>query len=256
MTQHTATCRISSADEMVARIDESDIEIAARQDDAYQMTVFLRPSVARTWARGILALADEIDGGEATNEAPTLKRIPQIGDRVRVVRNSPEDGVTNVGREGTLADIDDGDSVMPYRVRFVEDAYGWWCAEVEYVDVEPADEPIPNLPAIGSRYRVTKGGLAFASVNVGDVVEVTSRRDRYFGADLDGERWYFRPEHIGNGLEPVEEPLADWERDLIESAKAASPFTAHVDEAKRLLAGTDHTGADILALAVELADRS
>src|SRR5690606_37429948 len=157
MTQHTATCRISSGDEMVARIDESDIEIAARQDDADQMTVFLRPSVARPFARGILALADEIDGGEATNEAPVDAR-PKVGDRLRV----------------------------------------------------------------------TKNGANFAPVRAGDIITVAMvDYDNINGRDFiraylepgDDYAYFLALEHVEPVTEPVDEPLADWERDLIESAK-------------------------------------
>jgi hypothetical protein len=232
------------------------LHVSTSEGGAYASTA-LTTDAARTFARGILALADEIDGGEAAkNETPTVV-----------------------------------------------------------------------LPEIGARYRVTTNGLHNATVYIGDEVEVSSHHTSYFGARLDGTTWYFRPEHIGNGLEPVDEPaLADWERDLLEASKPATAdtrpkvgdrvrvtadtvertvgrfghlvevgdpddfypyrvrfedgndteewvrnvvkaegtttpatapltFTALVDEAKRLLADTDHTGADVITLARELAER-
>jgi hypothetical protein len=129
----------------------------------------LRPDAARTFARGILALCDEIDGGEA-KEAPLATPV-KVGDRVVVTQNGMVyERDENVGREGTLLSIDHADPQQPYKVDVDGDGV-WWCKEVAPVSV---------------------------------------------------------------------------------SAPAPSPFAAHVDEAKRLLAGTDHTGADVIVLAREL----
>ncbi|MET9126953.1 hypothetical protein [Streptomyces sp. NPDC004528] len=133
MAEYTATCRLSSYDTMKANIDGGDVEIEALRSGANVMEVFLRPAEARTFARGILALADELDGGEAETKAPT-----------------------------------------------------------------------PELPQIGSRFRVTTGGLNSASVSPGDVVTVNVHHTDFFGAMTSGgTTWFFNPANIGKGLEPL-----------------------------------------------------
>lgn len=260
MTEYEAQCRIGRDDRIVARRDNSSVELAGYFGD-YAGDAYLAPDAARTFARGILALADEIDGGGA-EEAPALRRIPKVGDRVRVVRNGPSDGDDHIGQVGAIAAIDTHDNVYPYRVSFPDDSYGWWCTEVEYVD-----EPTDTRPKVGDRLRVTQNNPWACPVEVGDTITVTETRyDR--GADSpDFVRFVDR---IGwpwgiplTAVEPVTddlETLADWERDLIEGAEAPaepapSPFARYVDEAKRLLTDTDHTGADVIALARELSGR-
>ncbi|MEV5319111.1 hypothetical protein AB0K92_15900 [Streptomyces sp. NPDC052687] len=123
-----------------------------------------------------------------------------------------------------------------------------------------ADEPAA-LPEIGSRFLVTKHQLNGAAVSAGDEVEVSSHHTNYFGAKHNGTTWYFRPVHIGNGLEPVVESLdgapapASVKLDEPVQTATRSIFAAHVTEAKRLLAGTDHTGADVIRLAEILAQQ-
>ncbi|MGV9546803.1 hypothetical protein [Streptomyces ardesiacus] len=318
MTEYTATCNASSRDTITARVaDGMSVELEARFSGEYKGEAYLTPTKARTFARGILALADEIDGGEA-EEAPALRRIPKVGDRVRVVRSAPGDRGRHEGDVGTLDIVDANDPELTYRVRLT-DRTTWWCAEVEPVGDEPAD----TRPKVGDRFRVTRDFLECADVKVGDIVavgELTDNASFRTATCADGRRWHFGFSSIGDGLEP----LADWERDLIESAEASAPvkvgdrveivrgltaptdgragvvgyidesdpnwpyrvddeagdfiawagavrkvevtehtgpeptpssFAYYVNEAKALLTGTTHTGADIVALAAELADR-
>ncbi|AKZ59208.1 hypothetical protein SAM23877_6163 [Streptomyces ambofaciens ATCC 23877] len=328
MTEHIATCRWAAADHLRAQVSGDAVHIEHRTNHTINGDVSLRSDAARTFARGILALADEIDGGEA-EEVPALSRTPKVGDRVRVVRNAYSfEGAENIGRVGVLKEVTPEDA-QSHRVSFTDDAYGWWCAEVEYVESAPAD----SRPKVGDRFRVTQDFLECAGVHVGDIVavgELTGDESFRTTPCADGRRWHFGFSSIGDGLEPVtdepahplDEPgLAGWERDLIESASppapikvgdlvtivraeysardedgrtgivdevddnddrlpyrivdeagdfvawaaevrkvdepedaTPSPFARYVDEAKKLLAGTDHTGTDVIALARELSE--
>lgn len=325
MTEYTATCRWAAADHLRAQVYGDAVHIEHRTNHNINGDVALTTDAARTFARGILALADEIDGGEV--EAPALRRIPQVGDKVRIVRNAYDyEGTTNVGREGELREVTPEDA-QKYRVRLPDDSYGWWCAEVEYVEEEAAD----TRPKVGDRLRVTEDNPRHCPVVAGDVITVVETDYDHDGVDCvrfvhggDSYRWFIPL----TAVEPVnllnDAGLADWERDLIESAKASAPvkvgdrveivrgmdahtngrtgvvgwidesdpawpyrvdneagnfiawaaevrkvevteaagpeptpssFAHYVNEAKALLTGTLHTGADIVALAAELADR-
>lgn len=150
MTEYTAQCRWAREDRMVARIVGDSVHIDGVSHDTIEANVSLQTAEARTFARGILALADEIDKGEATanEEAPAPARVLQLGDRVRIVRNAFRiEGEKNVGRVGTLSELDPDDR-QSHRVSFSgSDDDAWWCAEVELVDEPepaPADEPTPS----------------------------------------------------------------------------------------------------------------
>jgi hypothetical protein len=95
-----------------------------------RMEVYLDPADARTFARGILALADEIDGGEA-------KKEPAVGARVRVTH---DDMTSNIGKCGTLLNVDKGgENQYTYRVLF--DGMSAALGGVWVLDVEPTDTP-------------------------------------------------------------------------------------------------------------------
>ncbi|MGW1268151.1 hypothetical protein [Streptomyces sp. NPDC002491] len=251
MTEYTAECRISSFDTMRARIDDGeDVSIDAVKRGDVTMNVFLRPDDARTFARGIIALADEIDGGEAAEAEPT--RAPQAGDRVRVVRNSPRSTDEHIGECGTLKRVDEFDDRLPYLVDLPTNSY-WWCAEVELVD-EPETAPVIK---VGDKVRVLKDDDLRAGEYVGKTGIVA---DVYPGERLaynvqfgDGSG---RHGDRDNGYWNVAEvELVDEPADVAEASPARSPFVVHIDEAKRLLDGTDHSGADVVRLAEILAQQ-
>lgn len=144
MTVYTAECAIDSADTITATRSSNRVEL----EPSSRTEVYLDPDDARTFARGILALADEIDGGEAKEEAPAPARAPQIGDKVRILKDDPYTQAGEfVGRTGVLRAVKDGVRTVPYRVRLDDpsgtwDDGSWWVAEVELVD-EPA-EPLAD----------------------------------------------------------------------------------------------------------------
>jgi hypothetical protein len=145
MTEYVATCNASSHDTITAGGDGATIELVARSNGNRKMETFLSADKARTFARGILALADGIDGGEEKDEAKPSRPV-KVGDRVRVVRNAYDyEDRGYIGRVGTLAFIDTDD--QPYRVAFDDYDY-WWCAEVELVDEPTALESDAEAPAV------------------------------------------------------------------------------------------------------------
>ncbi|MFG3014356.1 hypothetical protein ACGFZB_28835 [Streptomyces cinerochromogenes] len=143
MTEYTAQCRHNEADKVIARIDGPSVELMMSPGDEYAGEAYLSPDAARTFARGILTLADEIDGGEAKEE-PKPEPV-KVGDRVRIVRATYADHTH--GREGVVTSTSEtwrniyGDQ-HPYIVRL--DGYDGdtvHVAELERVPT-PADEPI------------------------------------------------------------------------------------------------------------------
>ncbi|MER7922126.1 hypothetical protein ABTY96_03145 [Streptomyces sp. NPDC096057] len=96
-----------------------------------------------------------------------------------------------------------------------------------------------------------------SDVKIGDEVVVTVYRTHdteYVNrkgtvTHIDSDDIPYRVEFVGGG--------AQWVQGVRKVARpSASPFSAHVDEAKRLLADTTYNGYDVVTLARELADRS
>lgn len=96
-------------------------------------------------------------------------------------------------------------------------------------------------------------------VKVGDHVEITMYREH--------DRAHVGKRGVVNEIDTDSIPYlvhvegygGVWARDVRKVTSAvtpSNPFAAHVDEAKRLLAGNSPTAADIVALARELADRA
>ncbi|MEU0860659.1 hypothetical protein ABZ352_35630 [Streptomyces griseofuscus] len=140
MTEYTARCAMDADDQINVRRAHRRVALEPRNATGVGTEVYLAPADARTFARGILALADEIDGGEVKEE-PTAVASPSvaIGDQVRIARNWEGHGDENVNAVGRLVRIDTDDTTLPYLVRL--DGHDWWCAEVA-----PADQPATDNP--------------------------------------------------------------------------------------------------------------
>lgn len=103
---------------------------------------------------------------------------------------------------------------------------------------------------------VGRGAADDVDIQRGDYVEVTKYRtnDRtYVGKQ--GRVTEIDTDHIPYYV-AFDDGNAAWAVEVRKVPASASPFTTHIDEAKRLLADTAHTGADVVALARELADRA
>ncbi|WP_327712431.1 hypothetical protein OG912_32420 [Streptomyces sp. NBC_00464] len=149
MTEYTAQCRYDEGQRLVARGTGASIALDGYAAGNLVTEPYLSPDDARIFARGILALADEVDGGEAKGAAGTR---PQVGNRVRVILGDPNhSGDRFVGRVGTLiGDDGEGDNI-PFLVRFGPGEHGatdgqWYCAEVEPVDEPAAAAPLVTTP--------------------------------------------------------------------------------------------------------------
>lgn len=187
MTEYRVDCNATSHDDyMTAWRDGCDVYIRACKGGALASSVYADTEAARTFARGILALADEIDGGEteaslADRERELLaKPAPvKVGTRVRVLEASwlPE----ATGELGTV------------------------CA--------PTDQP--------GRIRVRMDRPGVCAV----------------GDQLYADRWEILDA-------PADEPT---------DTSAPTRGAQLVTQAKALLAGTDHTASDVVALARFLA---
>lgn len=143
MTEYIAQCRAGQYDKIVARIDGDSVELAATSHGEHQMETYLIPDDARTFARGILALADEVDGGEAKAEPATDSR-PKVGDLLRITKDYPRHAPVKTGDVITVASVDYDDRYAAEdHVRFLADGdkpgdYEWF---VPLSAVEPIDEP-------------------------------------------------------------------------------------------------------------------
>lgn len=130
MTDYVAICRDAARDTITATGGGAAV---ALYPSGSCESVYLSPAAARTFARGILALADEVDGGELA--APKL--AVEVGDRVKVVA---DDFATHVGKTGILKCIDDGETATPFCVKFDGAAVLVWVSEVRGID-EPTATP-------------------------------------------------------------------------------------------------------------------
>ncbi|GAA3018767.1 hypothetical protein [Streptomyces fulvorobeus] len=277
MSEHTITCTSGVSDTLTAQSSiGNDVAFYSRQGGVSKISVYAAPSDARTFARGILALCDEADGGEvkedpaATVEGPTVRGI-KVGDKVRVLVDDAEYArvsrgdilcVTHVG--GNLIVADEANT----------EGEGWYFRNAKSLE-KVVDEPEPLVewerdlltppavvrPQIGDRVRVIQGdphasGDDFAG-RVGKLIADDGAHDRIpflvrFGpgehGDVDGQ-WYCAKVEIVDESTP-EAPPAEA---LTFTTRAAIDRETFVARAKSLLAGTDHTGADVIAMAAFLA---
>ncbi|MFF1684459.1 MULTISPECIES: hypothetical protein [unclassified Streptomyces] len=254
MTEYIATCKTGEDDTITARADGESVELCAERNGRYMMEAYLLPANARIFARGVLALADEIDGGEQPEPAPV-----KVGDRVEILPS--EHNPSTVGKVGIVDRIDVWDEVLPYRVcdEATRTAIAWASS------VRKVDAPADTRPKVGDRLRVTKDDPWWAPVKINDVITVAETAyDRADGSQ-DGVRFQEHEDtylwHVP--LSSVEGPLADWEVDLLTASEPEPtpvphvpvvPMRGHfVTHAKALLADTEHTAADIVRTAEFLA---
>jgi hypothetical protein len=153
-----AQCNSASGDYVTAEISGDKVELVGHSGDDNVMNAFVTAINARTFARGILALADEIDGGEQVAVPAPVRSRPKVGDRVAITKYRHTESGGYVGKEGTLEVVDLDDDYLTYRVQF-DDAHGVWAADVRRVDESAASSSIKP----GDRVRVLDddGGLSY-----------------------------------------------------------------------------------------------
>lgn len=115
MTIHTLECRHANRDYLTAQRDglSTSVIIAASFDDGEQGAVYAEVAEARAFARGILALADEIDGGEAV---ASDGGAPKVGDDVLITKEFPDGTGSYTGSTGQLLSVNPSDGRFPYEV--------------------------------------------------------------------------------------------------------------------------------------------
>lgn len=133
MTEYIAQCKAGRYDKITARTDGSSlVELVATSRGKHMMETYLNPADARTFARGILALADEVDGGEGKAEpADAVPPMPNVGDRVRVLTDDANNAEVATGDVFTVTSVGRSD--------FNTDA-GWYFrpVDVEILPFSPA----------------------------------------------------------------------------------------------------------------------
>ncbi|MFE5093273.1 hypothetical protein ACFRCI_23650 [Streptomyces sp. NPDC056638] len=141
MTDYVARCRAAARDTIRAM---NGGETVALYPSEGCDSVYLPPTDARIFARGILALADEIDGGEAEETASDSR--PKVGDRLRVTKDNPRFCPVVTGDVITVVGTDyDHDSADCVRFLHGDDAYRWIIPLTAVEKV--ADEPEAATPA-------------------------------------------------------------------------------------------------------------
>lgn len=142
MNEYKIACNSDNRDTMSAFKDGDEIAIHGFHCDKMWLSVYTSPADARAFARGILALADEVDGGEAEPEPA------KVGDQIRVLIDNAHGADVRAGDVFTLARVDyDGD--------FVVDRTDWhgradvWFFRPEHVEkvIEPTQETSEPLAA-------------------------------------------------------------------------------------------------------------
>ncbi|MFJ3588631.1 hypothetical protein ACIQUY_04985 [Streptomyces sp. NPDC090231] len=172
MTEYKITCQDDPNDRIQVSAYEGDSRVSFYSHD---ISVYVSSADARTFARGILALADEVDGGEA--KEPEADSPVKVGDKVRVLVDDPDAQAGRfVGLAGTLAEMDLTDSSTPFMVRFGEGDHGdidgsWWCRRVELV----TNEPIATTPAPSRAELLTQARMHMSDVTTytaADLIEL------------------------------------------------------------------------------------
>ncbi|MEU1037643.1 hypothetical protein [Streptomyces sp. NPDC005907] len=252
MSEYTAVCNASSRDVIGARIDGDSVELAARSYGEHKMETYLDPTKARTFARGILALADEIDGGEAK---PADTR-PKVGDKLLVLEDHPRHCPVVKGDVITVAGTDyDHDGTDCVRFYHEGDTYAWF---IPLTAVEPADPAVPApAPKVGDRVRVT---LDDDVVRTGEYVGKVGVLLRDHGAGP-GNRYKVQ---FGDGSGPhgdkvngtwcVRDVEVDDEPTPTEAAPEQSAHARFIEEAKALLSDVEYDAASLATVAQFLAD--
>ncbi|MGW2950734.1 hypothetical protein [Streptomyces eurythermus] len=235
MAEYTAKCVMDEDDQINARRANQRVALEPTGHDVY-----LNPDAARTFARGILALADEIDGGQVRQPAAV-----KVGDRFKVTRSFLEWADVVIGDVVTVVEFEDDNSG---NFRAVADgSTNRWLFGPDNIGngLEPLDKPAKREIKVGDRVRIVRNGYAEEGAeNVGRVgiLEEYDPNDtrcmyRVSLPDRDCGWWCAEVELVD---EPADEPAV------------ASRLT-YFHQAETALTDFEHTAADIIRLARFLA---
>ncbi len=249
MTEYTATCAIDEADTITAARYGRRVEL----EPSGTTEVYLDPAPARTFARGILALADEIDGGEKAEVKADTR--PKVGDRVRVTKYKPWAAPCVTGDVVTVSETK-YDDPQPGREDFIryrgDTGYAWG---IPLTAVQPVTET--RTPKVGDTVRivkddaVTRPGEYVGLVGTLTIDDGTGAHNRYKVQFGDGSG---RHGDKVNGAWCVPEVEVV---DVPEPAPAdepSSPSAKYLREARTFLEGIEYGPGDIVLVARFLAE--
>ncbi|MFJ4768508.1 hypothetical protein ACIP88_05225 [Streptomyces uncialis] len=154
MNEPTLVCIHRSSDCLKGWRVGGGVWLGVYESGTCRVAVMQSPSVVRAFARELIALADEVDGGEVPVES-TLRPVA-TGDRVRVVHPERTLRGTYTGALGTVDEIDADDDRLPYRV-ITDGGAAVWCYEVERVGDSPDPHPPTRADLVGQAKALLSG---------------------------------------------------------------------------------------------------
>ncbi|MFD9205922.1 hypothetical protein ACFVZM_06540 [Streptomyces sioyaensis] len=153
MDEYKLQCRVFSSDFLTAQLisGRTGVRIATHDVEGEAGNVVADPADVRAFARGLLALADEVDGGEAGEL--TADEVVKVGDRFRVTTNYLECANVLVDDVVMVASVGSNDGFQAHRPGEEEGKWGFGLDNIgnglERVDEPPAP---PYDVKIGDRY--------------------------------------------------------------------------------------------------------
>ncbi|MFE7397990.1 hypothetical protein [Streptomyces sp. NPDC057557] len=246
MTEHIARCLHDSNDTIRTYIVGDHVFLRAHIGGDHG-TVALEAVDARVFARGILALADKIDGG-AAEETPAEKPI-KVGDCIRVITTGSAGALVKAGETFTVRKVTDWDVQVDG-----DGAHDRWYLNHEDVE-KVVDEATATLadsrPKVGDRLRVTEDNPRCCPVVTGDVITVVETDYDHDGEDCvrflhgdDSYRWII--------------PLTAVEKapTLADANTSPESYRASLLEQARKYVDPTATAAELLAVARFIAGES
>ncbi|MEU1074342.1 MULTISPECIES: hypothetical protein [unclassified Streptomyces] len=148
--EYIAKCQVNPRDHIRATAGESSVCMAPYSDGYPGEEVYVCPADARAFARGVLALADEIDGGETAPapEAVSAPRAVKMGDRLRVTRASLYGADVGIGDEVVVDKAPD--SYDEFGATGPDGRYWWFHCRLVGNGPEFADDAPTTAPALSA----------------------------------------------------------------------------------------------------------
>lgn len=219
---YTATCTQEPADTVTAKRQDDRVRLQGNQGGNFRTAALVRPSDARAFARGILSLCDEIDGGEV-KPAPV-----KVGDLVRITAEYSDGTGRCTGKTGPLVEVNLDDTEFPYEV----DVPGYGrCGAHSVALVGGTADPLAEPLKVGDRVVIVRNGVGDGDAHVGRVVElrrIDANDDRLpYGVRVDGLSWWCAEVRKADETPTVVTPPApvkvgDKLRVLVDDANAAT----------------------------------